>query len=209
MAILKKVTVFILRHDPQGMAYEPQILLFRHPHAGVQFPAGTVEPGETAEHAALREGCEESGLAGLRILRRLAVETETLPPGVRATVQPVTVFARPDPGSFDWAQIPRGVQVTVGRQVREFCQVSYIEWDSLPEKNFITYQISGWAQVSGLASQRRRSFYLLCADAETPPTWEVVIDHHRLCLFWAPLKNLPTLVPPQGRWARHLAGIGR
>ena len=41
-----------------------RVLVFRHPHAaaGVQLPKGTVEPGESAAHAVVRELAEESGL---------------------------------------------------------------------------------------------------------------------------------------------------
>ncbi len=40
-----------------------ELLVFRHPLAGVQIPKGTMEPGETIAEAALRELEEESGLA--------------------------------------------------------------------------------------------------------------------------------------------------
>ncbi|WP_255988266.1 NUDIX domain-containing protein [Chitinolyticbacter albus] len=39
-----------------------ELLVFRHPLAGVQLVKGTIEPGETAEAAALRELAEEAGL---------------------------------------------------------------------------------------------------------------------------------------------------
>jgi len=42
-----------------------------HPEAGIQVPAGTMEAGETPEAAVLREAFEETGLAGLRIVRFL------------------------------------------------------------------------------------------------------------------------------------------
>jgi 8-oxo-dGTP pyrophosphatase MutT (NUDIX family) len=41
---------------------QPQVLVFRHPIAGVQLPKGTVEPDETMNEATLRELAEESGL---------------------------------------------------------------------------------------------------------------------------------------------------
>jgi len=40
----------------------PEILVFRHPLAGVQLPKGTVEIGENIAQATLRELAEESGL---------------------------------------------------------------------------------------------------------------------------------------------------
>lgn len=48
-----------------------QILMFRHPLAGVQLVKGTVEPGESAELAALRELAEESGICDARVVRSL------------------------------------------------------------------------------------------------------------------------------------------
>ena len=49
---MEKVTAFILR-PAKGRKIE--ILIFRHPNAGLQLPAGTVEPGEAPETAVLRE----------------------------------------------------------------------------------------------------------------------------------------------------------
>lgn len=207
MVALGKVTVFILRKFPAKDGHEPELLLFRHPYAGNQIPAGTVELNETPEKAALREGHEETGLPDLRIVKKLGVEMETLPPDVRVVSQPISVYARPDIGSFHWAQIPRGIQVTVGKQIGDFIQVSYFEWDVEPEKNAITYQISGWAKTSGLTTRRKRHFFLLTTNAETAPFWNVAIDHHIFRLFWAPLKNLPPIIPPQDRWLRYLEGI--
>ncbi|MBW9245813.1 MULTISPECIES: NUDIX hydrolase [Pseudomonas] len=45
----------------------PKILLFRHPHAGVQLVKGTIEKGETPARAALRELSEESGISSATI----------------------------------------------------------------------------------------------------------------------------------------------
>ncbi|CAN0515446.1 unnamed protein product, partial [Phaeothamnion confervicola] len=50
------------------------------PEAGVQLPAGTMEAGETPEDAVLREAFEETGLAGLRIVRFLGRERIDLRP---------------------------------------------------------------------------------------------------------------------------------
>lgn len=49
-----------------------RLLLFTHPlspQAGIQVPAGTMEPGERPADAALREATEETGLTSLRVER--------------------------------------------------------------------------------------------------------------------------------------------
>ena len=49
-----------------------RLLPFTHPEspgAGVQVPAGTIEPGESPKHAVMREAREETGLAGLKYVR--------------------------------------------------------------------------------------------------------------------------------------------
>jgi 8-oxo-dGTP diphosphatase len=57
------------------------LLVFRHtayPEAGIQVPAGTIEPGESPEEAVLREVREETGLSALRIKRLLAIREQDL-----------------------------------------------------------------------------------------------------------------------------------
>jgi 8-oxo-dGTP pyrophosphatase MutT (NUDIX family) len=59
----EKVVAYITRGD--------QLLVFSQPNgfeAGIQVPAGTMEPGEKPEEAVLREAFEETGLAGLEIV---------------------------------------------------------------------------------------------------------------------------------------------
>lgn|GEM_PF-1962469 len=61
---IPKVTAIVLRDSPNG----PEVLLFDHPTEDegtmVQFPAGTIEPGEEPEDAAIRELMEETGVEG-------------------------------------------------------------------------------------------------------------------------------------------------
>ena len=71
---IDKVTCFITREGAQGT----DLLLFEHPHAGIQIPAGTVEPGETPEEAAVREAVEETGLVNLAITQHVGVKEEKL-----------------------------------------------------------------------------------------------------------------------------------
>ena len=64
--IVGKVVAYVTSGD--------RLLVFRHvhePEAGIQVPAGTVEPGESPDDAVIREAHEETGLAGLTIRRYL------------------------------------------------------------------------------------------------------------------------------------------
>lgn len=65
---VEKVVCYVVRGD--------RLLVFRHvdfpwEEVGIQVPAGTIDPGEPPEAAAVREASEETGLAGVRIVRKL------------------------------------------------------------------------------------------------------------------------------------------
>ncbi len=194
--VIEKVTAFITRSSQDGH----YLLLFEHPHAGIQIPAGTVEAGETPEAAAFREAAEETGLTALTLRRVLGTTTETLPPHERAIRETTRVYARPDLSSFDWATLCRGVTVTVERQTADFSHVTYIEYDRLNDPQYITYQITGWVPNDRLAETRVRHFFHFEYHGSRIEPWWTESDNHRFHLFWAPLAALPKIVQPQDRW---------
>src|ERR1041385_3929823 len=106
-SLAEKVTAFVTRSSPQGT----QILLFEHPNAGIQLPAGTVEADEPHASAAAREATEEPGLLDLPSGRFLDAAMETLPDQHYLVATTTRVYARPDTTSFDWASIRRGILV--------------------------------------------------------------------------------------------------
>jgi ADP-ribose pyrophosphatase YjhB (NUDIX family) len=61
--IVRKVTAFVTQHRG-GVGH---LLLFRHPTAGIQIPAGTVENGGAPETGATREVREETRLRRVRV----------------------------------------------------------------------------------------------------------------------------------------------
>ena len=63
--IIEKVVVYITRDD--------HLLVFRHvdSDAGIQVPAGTLEPGESPDDGVIREAWEETGLEDLTVRRFL------------------------------------------------------------------------------------------------------------------------------------------
>ncbi len=196
MAVLDKVTAFITRPGAKGT----EIMLFRHPFAGNQFPAGTVEENETAEQAALREAAEETGLTDIRVVAWIGVQETVLPPDQRIILQGTKIYARPDPGSFDWAFLRRGLTVNLSRLAGDYAQVSYIEEDRYPDPQYITYQITGWTPQACLAERVRRTFFHLALTGVAPEQWEQASDQHVFTLFWKPLSALPEIVQPQNEW---------
>jgi 8-oxo-dGTP pyrophosphatase MutT (NUDIX family) len=194
--VVEKVTAFISRSSSAGT----ELLLLEHPYAGIQIPAGTVEPGEEPADAALREAAEETGLEKLSIARYLGEREVQLPRGQAIIAQATTVYSRPAANSFDWARLPRGITVSVARRRPGCAQVTYRESDVWPNADHVTYQITGWVPEWTLASVRRRHFYQLACRQTTPARWTINSDNHEFTLFWTPIVALPTLVAPQDRW---------
>ncbi|MEJ2732658.1 MAG: NUDIX domain-containing protein [Anaerolineae bacterium] len=194
--IVEKVTAFVTRSSEDGQ----DLLLFQHPNAGVQVPAGTVEEGETPEAAVLREAVEETGLAPLTIRRALGCTEQRLPEGQRVIDQPTKVYARPDPTSFDWAYLRTGIRVTASRRSSGFSQVTYEEYDCEPDRRYVTMAITGWVPDEVLADTICRHFYELVYAGPTEERWTVFTDNHTFTLFWAPLADLPEIVAPQNEW---------
>lgn len=200
---VSKVTAFVTRAGARG----DELLLFRHPFAGVQLPAGTVDQGETPQEAALREAAEETGLNGFEVRAYLGYRDWQPRGDLRLIVDQATVYARPDATSFDWATLPRSAVVHVERVAAGFTQVTYVEWDEEPARNYVTYQIMGWVRDEMLTTSLRRHFFHLTHRGNTPESWPVKIDYHTFTLFWAPLGDLPRPVGAQAAWLEVLRPV--
>jgi 8-oxo-dGTP pyrophosphatase MutT (NUDIX family) len=211
---LDKVTAFITRqhsgaHQYSGArqtASSRQILLVRHPYAGIQFPAGTVEEGEAFEAAILREVQEETRLQHAVITAQLGELIEQYPRRAFALC-PVTVYARPDTTSFDWARLPRGVGVDVLREQDGFVHVSFVEGDVYPNPAYTTYQITGWVREDCLATQMRRRIYHLTTEEDTSESWQVLIDQHNYTLFWVDVNAMPEIVQGQRQYCQRFGRL--
>jgi hypothetical protein len=124
-----------------------------------------------------------------------------LPDNRRMLVQSTRVYARPDPMSFNWIQLTRGLTVTVERESGDFTQISYQEWDRQAEPAYVSYQITGWVPSAVLTQLHRRHFFTLTTTDTTPERWEHIAEQVlRFTLFWAPLQALPELRPSQAAW---------
>jgi 8-oxo-dGTP pyrophosphatase MutT (NUDIX family) len=198
--VIEKVTAFITRSTEEAF----ELLLFDHPHAGIQIPAGTVEPGETPEEAVLREAAEETGLPKLVLSQYLGMKEYPLPDDRRVIARNTRVYARPDRKSFDWAFLRTGITVSLVRKEEGFCQIHYQEFDCLPNPRYTTLSIMGWVPGETLADTIHRHFYHLVYTGASHARWTVTTDHHTFSLFWAPRKSLPDLIHPQNEWLIYL-----
>ncbi|WP_051620945.1 NUDIX domain-containing protein [Paenibacillus sp. UNC451MF] len=197
--VLGKVTCFITRECDSGT----ELLLFQHPNAGIQLPAGTVELNEDFREAAQREAFEETGLREFASCTYIGEQATSLPSDKYFTYHNAKVYSRPDLSSAQWAEIRRGINLAYIREQGDFVQVSYTEEDQYPYPNYITYQITGWVERKHLASTVRRQFYHL-RSISTKDKWEQEADHHLFQLFWAPMDSLPEIVAPQQQWVTYV-----
>jgi 8-oxo-dGTP pyrophosphatase MutT (NUDIX family) len=204
-APLEKVTAFVVRWSPAGY----DLLLFDHPNAGVQIPAGTVESDETPAQAVVREAREETGLPSLRIEQYLGAQDTLLPDDRRLIATTTTVYAHPTTTSFDWVRLRRGLKVRLERQSHDFAHVTYEEWDSLTTPTYLSYRITGWVPIQTLAAVERRHFFLLSAPPNHQERWVVHDEPHRFALFWAPVSALPAIISPPDTWLAMLPPIIR
>jgi 8-oxo-dGTP pyrophosphatase MutT (NUDIX family) len=197
---IEKVTAFVTRNTGN----ELELLLFEHPNAGIQIPAGTVNPGETPEEAAVREVAEETGLTNVIISQYLGADEEILPDDQRVIAEYTKVYARPDLTSFDWAYIRPGITVTLERKLSCFSQIVYQEFDRVPNPQYVTMSIKGWVPDDVLADTRKRHFFHLLLTGQSKDRWTVYADNHRFPPYWAPLNALPDIIPPQDEWLVYL-----
>lgn len=178
------------------------LLLIKHPFAGYQLPAGTIEPGEEPLAAAFREVKEETGLASINLTRYLGALDTILPDGMMCLLETSILYSRPDKSSFDWARIPRSSWVRELRHFEGWTQISYDEPDCLPNPNYQTYSLTGWVDNEKLAKNQKRHFYHFVSNVMAQQTWNVFSDCHTFEVGWHNLDSLPGLTPPQDEWLK-------
>jgi 8-oxo-dGTP pyrophosphatase MutT (NUDIX family) len=196
--VAEKVTAFVTR-ECNGVK---EILLLRHPRAGVQIPAGTVEDGENHETAVKREVYEETGLRNVKIEKSLGCVENELGENERIIAKTTQVYSRPSLSSIAYKEeLTRGLTVNYNSKHKEFTLVSYIEYDSLSNAACIRCNVAGWVPSEHVIARKTRYFFLLTTLGETAQEWEVNGDReHVFKLFWAPISATPPIIPPQDKW---------
>ena len=196
--LIEKVTAFITQERNGVKA----LLVFKHPTAGIQIPAGTVEVGEDIETAVQREAHEETGLQNVKIEKYLGCFENELAEQERILAETTKVYIKPDLNAIPYKdKLTRGLTVVYHSTHKDFTHVSYFEYDKFPDPSYIAYNISGWVPNKNLSKQKTRHFFLLSTSEKTEDMWELESDRgHIFQPFWTPLAPKPDIVLPQNRW---------
>ena len=195
---VEKVTAFVTR-ERNGAK---ELLLFKHPTAGIQLPAGTVEDGETPDTAVIREVLEETALRNVKIEQSLGCIENELEENERIVAKTTRVYTNPSLNSnFYKEKLTRGLTVIHDATYNGFMHVSYVEYECVAHPTRIRCNIRGWVPSEYLSARKTGYFFRLTAFEETAEEWEVKADQDYIfTMFWAPISTLPPLVSPQNKW---------
>ncbi|MYB66215.1 NUDIX domain-containing protein [Candidatus Poribacteria bacterium] len=197
---IEKVSAFITQKRNEVES----LLVFKHPTAGIQIPAGSVEPGEDIQTTAIRETYEETGLQHAKIEAYLGCMENELDAHQRIITHTTKVYIKPDLNAVPYKEkLTRGLTVDYRATHKNFTHVTYIEYafDEHFKPKCIDYIIDGWVPTENLSAQKRRHFFHLSTEEKTADTWQLKSDRDYIFMpFWAPLKPKPHLIPPQDKW---------
>lgn len=197
---LDKVTAFITRDLPAGR----ELLVFQHPTAGIQLPAGTVNANESAEDALFREIREETGLTAVRLVKHLTTIAQPLEPEEHLLLTDTVLQTSPDDdGTLVKATIlRRGVTVRVVEAEGKYDRVEYPEYHMHGRELIQVSARTGWVAHRLLTHEVLRHMYHVTTTAPTEHHWMQQADEHAFSLFWVSLTQNPGLIPAQDYWYR-------
>ena len=195
---LSKVTALITRDADLGR----ELLIFEHPTAGFQLPAGTVEPDKSPEAAVLRETAEETGLTDVKIAAHLDTLQHPLAPDERMVFKRCLLQASPGKYGTLYKSIVlnRGVTVRVIGCEDDYVRVTYPQYALERGELVVVSSKTGWLQRQLLTDNVQRHLYHLNALQPTPTQWRVKTDGHCFKLFWVPLAHEIGLISGQQCW---------
>ena len=198
--VVQKVTAFIIRERSGAK----ELLVFKHPTAGVQIPAGTVEKGEDVETAVKRETYEETGLQLVEIENYLGCFENELKNNERIIAETTQVYIEPNLRAIPYKRkLPKGLTVDYHSTQGDFTHISYIEYeyDQFHKPIHIDTNVTGWVPNENLSAQKKRHFFHLSTREETEDAWELKSDlGHIFKPYWTPLSPKPKIISPQDRW---------
>jgi 8-oxo-dGTP pyrophosphatase MutT (NUDIX family) len=187
------------------------LLLFRHPLAGIQLPAGSAEDGETPISAAIREVAEETGLHDLTSPTVLGATTVQLRPGARILLRHEFPRHIPERHELPRHELPRHEPSRRSRLNRGLT-VELLELDTGQARvraDVLDYQhtppavvarVEGWVDIASLGSTVVRHHVHLQHAGCGPDRWTRAADRHVFAPFWVPLVPRPEICDAQTGW---------
>ena len=198
--VVQKVTAFIVRE--RGGVKE--LLVFKHPTAGVQIPAGTVERDEDIETAVKRETAEETGLQFVEIEKYLGCMENELENNQRIIAETTQVYIEPNLTAIPYKRkLSRGLTVDYLSTQEDFTHISYTEYEynAFHKPTCIDANITGWIPNENLSAQKKRYFFHVSTQEGTSDAWELKSDlDHIFKPYWTPLSPKPLIISPQDKW---------
>lgn len=194
---LHKVTALVTRETEKGR----ELLLFRHPTAGIQLPAGTVELNELPEIAVLRELQEETGIKDATLLSKIGEMLQPIPPQLYYILRTTKLFDEPthDANTTGFTLF-RGAAIRHLQDCQTFAQVAFEEYDLGQTPPTLVFYQEGYVRRSLLTRSVLRHFYHLTLTHDTPTEWDQWADGHLFHCYWSPLQPIPQLVWSQQDW---------
>jgi len=194
MSFFEKVAVIGFRGNSRQ-----SFLAIQHPTAGLQLPAGSVEPGEQPDAAASREFMEETGIAAISNLREIATIDEDLR-GSAITKTAIDLFDDPSFTKSSQHRIPRGFRVQILQSLREAINVRYTEWLFKASAQEPSWSVEGWTERGFIEARLLRHLYVCDVPDISANHWMHAMDGHLSELGWYDVEMHPPLIPPQDRW---------
>jgi 8-oxo-dGTP pyrophosphatase MutT (NUDIX family) len=195
---IAKVTAFVTRRAPSGDGHE--LLVFRHPDAGIQLPAGSVEPGEAFAAAALREVEEETGLRETHVVAHLGTRVSELH-DLKAFCEEARLRTGPSPDAALLATLPRGWWCRPLGQQGDYCEVRYEELDRNTRPEQVIVRFTGWVRSDLLAGRMERAYFHVRCTRPTPERWlQRAEGRFDFECHWLPLLPKPDIRSPQQAW---------
>jgi ADP-ribose pyrophosphatase YjhB (NUDIX family) len=204
---IAKVTAFVTRRQN-----DVELLVFQHPTAGMQLPAGTIDEGETPLQAVVREVFEETGLTSLGSVTSLGLISamgqrsdrmilDTTPFYVEPNVQAETILILIGTG-IETSTLRRGYWCELVGDEADWSCIAY-NYTSVVDGIRTSRCKLGWVPSHYLAADVTREMFHVPVTAATPDRWIHSCEGdglHGIEVFWTPLNAAVELVESNRRW---------
>jgi 8-oxo-dGTP pyrophosphatase MutT (NUDIX family) len=183
---LEKIGCFAVRRSNEGV----ELLVIRHPTAGTQVPAGTVDPDELCRSAALREFHEETGVEGSSARLMARIEKACAPNHGVLVATPVNPSDVVQTGLEKDLRLRRGLPVRILDERDGQIRVIYEERDYNLDPPAVINSVAGWIGATDVARRIVRELYRVDIDDVTQSRWAFFADGQNWTLEWTPIDTV-------------------